>query len=162
MLSPRERASEDGAWSRSFLAYYWLPNHLLVIAVSAIFAIVSPCPPCHSTANPPMQLNPLVIPFNFAYFGLSLVVFTNQFSHVFWRRWYELQGRVIFRRAFRYSLDMFILAQFIALSFFEVSQQYGIGAGVIPLIPLTAIFKVCPLLLLHWADRALAPRHSLL
>lgn len=60
LKSPRKRAEE--AIPISFGYDYWVPNHLLVLSVSAIFAI----------------LNPLVLPFNFVYFAFALVVFKNQ------------------------------------------------------------------------------------
>lgn len=62
LRSPRKKEAE--ALPRSFSYFYWVPNHLLVLAVSAIFAI----------------LNPLVLGFNLAYFSFALVVFKNQVS----------------------------------------------------------------------------------
>lgn len=40
LKSPRKR--EEEALPRSFSYFYWLPNHLLVIAVTCIFAILNP------------------------------------------------------------------------------------------------------------------------
>ena len=87
-------------------------------------------------------LNPLVIPFNFAFFAFALVTFKNQFAHIFYRRWFELNGGVTYRRAFRYSLDSFIFAQIVALAFLFVVRRPKLGASVIPLVPVTAFVKV--------------------
>lgn len=87
-------------------------------------------------------LNPLVLPFNFAYCGFALVTFKNQFAHIYYRRWFELNGRLTYRRAFRYSLDSFIFAQIIALAFLFVVRKPKLGSSVIPLVPVTAFVKV--------------------
>jgi hypothetical protein len=84
----------------------WLPNHMLVIHVLLLFAV----------------LNPLVIPFGFLYFCVEAAVVKNQVGfatclprlvldrfhlqllHVYAKN-YEGDGRVILIRLVRYSLD---------------------------------------------------------
>ncbi|KAK4703506.1 calcium permeable stress-gated cation channel, partial [Phenoliferia sp. Uapishka_3] len=124
MKAPRKREFE--ALPRSFSYFYWLPNHLLVIAVTCIFTI----------------LNPMILPFTLVYQGFCLSVFKNQFAHVYWRRWYEGQGRLVFRRLFRYSLDTFMVAQVVGLALFEVLKFFKLGGAIIPLIPITAFVKL--------------------
>lgn len=89
-----------------------------------------------------LPVSPLVLPFNLAYFAFALVVFKNQFAHVYWRRNYELNGRLICRRVSRYSLDVVICADVILLAYFLVSQQYGLGYALIPVIPIAVFVKV--------------------
>lgn len=84
----------------------------------------------------------MVIPFNFVYFCFAVTVFKNQIAHVYWRRNYESNGRHIYTRAFRYSLDALILGQIVSVAFLEVLKLYGLGAACIPLIPVTAFVKV--------------------
>lgn len=59
LKAPRKREIE--ALPRSFNYAYWAPNHLLVFAVTAIFAI----------------LNPLVIAFNAFYQALVIIVYVT-------------------------------------------------------------------------------------
>jgi hypothetical protein len=84
----------------------WLPNHLLVINIIVLFAV----------------LNPLVIPFGLIYFSIKqgagsfvemmtvflmyypLVVIKNQLLHVYAKN-YEGNGQTILIRIVRYSLD---------------------------------------------------------
>lgn len=61
---------------------------------------------------------------------------------MYWRRWYENNGRLVYRRCFRYSLDVFIIGQVVALALFEVLKLFKLGGAVIPLIPLTAFIKL--------------------
>ncbi|KAK4058594.1 hypothetical protein OIO90_000038 [Microbotryomycetes sp. JL221] len=124
LRTPRKREFE--AQPRSFNYAYWAPNHLLVLGITAIFTI----------------LNPLVIAFNFFYQLLVLTVFKNQFAHVYWRRWYENNGRLVFRRTFRYSLDMFIMAHVIVVAFLFVAKRFRLGGACIPLIPVTVFIKI--------------------
>ncbi|SCV71005.1 BQ2448_3767 [Microbotryum intermedium] len=122
--APRKRALENEP--RFFNYAYWLPNHLIVFAVTAIFAC----------------LNPLVIAFNMFYQLFEMLVFKSQVSHVYWRRWYENGGRFIYRRLFRYSLDVFLVAQTIIMAFMFVTRKPRYGGAVIPLLPITVIVKL--------------------
>ncbi|KAM0792556.1 hypothetical protein ACM66B_005221 [Microbotryomycetes sp. NB124-2] len=124
LKTPRKREFE--AQPRSFNYAYWAPNHLLVLGITAIFSI----------------LNPLVIAFNFFYQLMVLTVFKNQFAHVYWRRWYENNGRFVFRRTYRYSLDMFTMAHVIIVAFLFVAKRFRLGGACIPLIPITVFIKV--------------------
>ncbi|KAG6337317.1 hypothetical protein ID866_1779 [Astraeus odoratus] len=54
-ITPRKRAV--GIRPRTFNFYYWLPNHLLVIHVCLLFAL----------------LNPLVVPFGLIYFAVETI-----------------------------------------------------------------------------------------
>lgn len=82
----------------------------------------------------PSALPSLVIAFNFFYQLMELVVFKNQFAHVYWRRNYENNGRLVFRRTFRYSLDMFTMAQVVAVALLWVLKQFKLGGACIPLV----------------------------
>ncbi|KAK4053145.1 hypothetical protein OIV83_001880 [Microbotryomycetes sp. JL201] len=124
LRTPRKREFE--AQPRSFNYAYWAPNHLLVLGITAIFSI----------------LNPLVIAFNFFYQLMVLTVFKNQFAHVYWRRWYENNGRFVFRRTYRYSLDMFTMGHVIIVAFLFVAKRFRLGGACIPLIPITVFIKV--------------------
>ncbi|GAA6026880.1 hypothetical protein JCM8097_005929 [Rhodosporidiobolus ruineniae] len=123
-IAPRKRALE--AEPRFFGWHSWVPNHLFIIALMLVFAV----------------LNPLVIAFGFLYFVLSVLVMKQQFSHVYYRRQFEGGGRIVFRRVFRYSLDIAILAEVVYVAFFFVGKHYADGAACIPLIPLTVLTKL--------------------
>ncbi|GAA5865963.1 hypothetical protein JCM8547_002898 [Rhodosporidiobolus lusitaniae] len=123
-IAPRKRALEG--WPRFFGYQSWLPNHLFITSVCLIFAV----------------LNPLVIPFGFVYFSLAVIVFKQQWAHVYYRRHFEGGGRLIFIRFFKYSLDILILSEIISVAFFWVLKRFSLGGAVIPLIPLTVATKV--------------------
>ncbi|GAA5983145.1 hypothetical protein JCM5350_007895 [Sporobolomyces pararoseus] len=123
-IAPRKREIE--AVPRFFGWQNWVPTHLLIISVSLLFTC----------------LNPLVVAFNFAYFAVAYTVFKNQFAHVYYRRHFEGGGRTIFRRIFRYSLDMAIFSQFVAVAFFWVLKKFSLGGACIPLIPITVLLKL--------------------
>ncbi|KAH9002732.1 hypothetical protein EDB86DRAFT_3063264 [Lactarius hatsudake] len=88
-ITPRKRSV--GIRPRTFNYYYWLPNHLLVIHVLFVFAV----------------LNPLVLPFGLIYFSIEKVVIKNQFLHVYAKN-YEGNGQIILIRIIRYSLDAYM------------------------------------------------------
>ncbi|KAG1751153.1 hypothetical protein EDB19DRAFT_1675660 [Suillus lakei] len=96
-VTPRKRAV--GIRPRTFNFYYWLPNHLLVIHVLLLFAL----------------LNPLVIPFGLIYFSVETAVVKNQLLHVYAKN-YECNGQILLIRILRYSLD----AQFVFLAYMAV------------------------------------------
>ncbi|GAA5970112.1 hypothetical protein JCM11641_000274 [Rhodosporidiobolus odoratus] len=123
-IAPRKRALD--AVPRFFGFQSWIPNHLFIVSICLIFAV----------------LNPLVIAFGFIYFTLAVLVFKQQFAHVYYRRHFEGGGRVVFRRVFRYSLDIAVLAELIYVSFFWVLKRFSLGGAVIPLIPLTVATKI--------------------
>lgn len=134
MVSPR--AKNEG-WD-------WLTRACSQMGVTCIFSI----------------LNPLVIAFNLVYFTFALVLFKNQvstspclssllvlilsiqFAHVYYRRWFENGGRLIYRRIFRYSLDTFVLAQVVAVALLQVLKMRVLSGACIPLIPLTVFVKI--------------------
>ncbi|KAH8922184.1 hypothetical protein BT69DRAFT_1243474 [Atractiella rhizophila] len=122
--TPRRRTEK--AIPRAFNYYYWLPNHLLVVSIVLIFSL----------------LNPLVIPFALLYFLFAVVVFKNQFGRIYYRRWYEGNGKMIYVRLLRYSLDGLFFAQLIivALMFFLKLGRYG--GACIPTLVLTVAFKL--------------------
>ncbi|KPV76012.1 uncharacterized protein RHOBADRAFT_53012 [Rhodotorula graminis WP1] len=123
-VAPRKRALEN--IPRFFGAQTWLPNHLFVISICLIFAV----------------LNPLVLAIGWVYFGFSTIVLKSQFAHVYYRRNFEMNGRVWFRRIFRYSLDICILASFIMVAFFWVLREFACGGACIPLIPIAVAVKI--------------------
>ncbi|KAG2033743.1 hypothetical protein BDR03DRAFT_1094176 [Suillus americanus] len=99
--TPRKRAV--GIRPRTFNFYYWLPNHLLVIHVLLLFAL----------------LNPLVIPFGLVYFSVETAVVKNQLLHVYAKN-YECNGQILLIRILRYSLDGLMLSQFVFLAYMAV------------------------------------------
>ncbi|KAG2066463.1 DUF221-domain-containing protein [Suillus decipiens] len=100
-VTPRKRAA--GIRPRTFNFYYWLPNHLLVIHVLLLFAL----------------LNPLVIPFGLVYFSVETAVVKNQLLHVYAKN-YECNGQILLIRILRYSLDGLMLSQFVFLAYMAV------------------------------------------
>ncbi|KAG0666664.1 hypothetical protein C6P46_004330 [Rhodotorula mucilaginosa] len=133
-IAPRKRASEGVP--RFFGYQSWVPNHLFMISIVLVFAI----------------LNPVVIAFAFLYFGISLIVFKQQFAHVYYRRNFESGGRQVFRRIFRYSLDIAVLSQVVSVGFFWTLKRFGYGGACIPLIPITVF---CKLIGTRWFDHLL-------
>jgi hypothetical protein len=122
-VTPRKRAT--GIRPRTFNFYYWLPNHLLVIHVLLLFAL----------------LNPLVIPFGLVYFSVETAVVKNQLLHVYAKN-YECNGQILLIRILRYSLDGLMLSQFVFLAYMAVLR---ITANVVLsgiLFVFTAIVKV--------------------
>ncbi|KAG2338484.1 hypothetical protein BDR05DRAFT_969182 [Suillus weaverae] len=99
--TPRKRAV--GIRPRTFNFYYWLPNHLLIIHVLLLFAL----------------LNPLVIPFGLVYFSVETAVVKNQLLHVYAKN-YECNGQILLIRILRYSLDGLMLSQFVFLAYMAV------------------------------------------
>ncbi|KAF8271950.1 hypothetical protein EI94DRAFT_1719278 [Lactarius quietus] len=122
-ITPRERSVRIRP--RTFNYYYWLPNHLLVIHVLFIFAV----------------LNPLVMPFGLLYFSIERVVIKNQILHVYAKH-YEGNGQVILIRIIRYSLDGLMLAQAVFLAYMAVLQKEVNLALTAVLIVLTALTKI--------------------
>lgn len=103
-ITPRKRA--NGIRPRTFDYYYWLPNHLLIIHVCLLFAI----------------LNPLVVPFGLIYFVVETAVIKNQFIHVYAKN-YECNGRILLIRMVRYSLDGLMFSQFVFLAYMAVLKK---------------------------------------
>ncbi|KAG2129484.1 hypothetical protein DEU56DRAFT_817317 [Suillus clintonianus] len=110
-VTPRKRAV--GIRPRTFNFYYWLPNHLLVIHVLLLFAL----------------LNPLVIPFGLIYFSVETAVVKNQLLHVYAKN-YECNGQILLIRILRYSLDGMMLlfahpnaADFVFLAYMAVLRM---------------------------------------
>ncbi|KAJ3556206.1 hypothetical protein NM688_g2150 [Phlebia brevispora] len=121
--TPRKRAV--GIRPRTFNFYYWLPNHLLVIHILLLFAV----------------LNPLVIPFSFMYFCVEAVVVKNQLLHVYAKN-YEGNGQTILIRLIRYSLDGLILSQAVFLAYMVVLKIKANVAVSAVLIIVTAFSKL--------------------
>ncbi|KAI0304281.1 hypothetical protein B0F90DRAFT_1809149 [Multifurca ochricompacta] len=122
-ITPRERSV--GIRPRTFNYYYWLPNHLLVIHVLFVFAV----------------LNPLVMPFGLIYFSIGKIVVKNQFLHVYAKN-YEGNGQMILVRLIRYSLDGLMLAQAVFLAYMAVLRKEANLALTAVLIVLTALAKI--------------------
>lgn len=83
-----------------------------------------------------------MVAFNTFYQFFVLITFKNQLAHVYWRRWYENNGRLIFTRIFRYSLDSFVLAQIVIIAYLFVGRYDRYGAACIPLPIVTFIIKI--------------------
>ncbi|KAI0087845.1 hypothetical protein BDY19DRAFT_892588 [Irpex rosettiformis] len=98
-VTPRKRSV--GIRPRTFNYYYWLPNHLLVVHILLLFAV----------------LNPLVIPFGFLYFCIEFAVVKNQLLHVYARN-YEGNGHALLVRLVRYSIDGMYFAHLLAIAVF--------------------------------------------
>ncbi|KAI8986240.1 DUF221-domain-containing protein [Trametes punicea] len=122
-ITPRKRAF--GIRPRTFNYYYWLPNHVLVIHVLLVFAV----------------LNPLVIPFAFIYFCVEATVVKNQLLHVYAKN-YEGNGQTLLIRMVRFSLDGLMLAQVVFLAYMIVNKKtVNIGLSAV-LIVITASYKM--------------------
>ncbi|KAI0822219.1 DUF221-domain-containing protein [Trametes gibbosa] len=103
-LTPRKRAM--GIRPRTYNYYYWLPNHILVIHVLLVFAV----------------LNPLVVPFALIYFCVEATVVKNQLLHVYAKN-YEGNGQTLLIRMIRYSLDGLMLSQVVFLAYMVVNKK---------------------------------------
>ncbi|OSD02408.1 DUF221-domain-containing protein [Trametes coccinea BRFM310] len=122
-ITPRKRAM--GIRPRTFNYYYWLPNHVLVIHVLLVFAI----------------LNPLVIPFAFIYFCVEATVVKNQLLHVYAKN-YEGNGQTLLVRIVRYSLDVIDPLQVVFLAYMVVNKKtVNVGLSAV-LIIITAGYKM--------------------
>ncbi|GAA93771.1 uncharacterized protein L969DRAFT_92310 [Mixia osmundae IAM 14324] len=122
--TPRKRLEKS--LPRSFNYSYFAPLSLLVMTVFFVFCL----------------LNPLVIAFIFVYFSVTCIVVKNQLCHVYWRRYYEGQGRVVLKRVLRYSCDGLFLAQFVLMAFFWTLKKGRLGGAIIPLLVITVVFKL--------------------
>ncbi|TBU27050.1 hypothetical protein BD311DRAFT_666174 [Dichomitus squalens] len=122
-VTPRKRAM--GIRPRTFNYYYWLPNHVLVMHVLLVFAL----------------LNPLVIPFALVYFAVERTVIKNQLLHVYAKN-YEGNGQKLLIRMVRFSLDGLILAQVVFLAYMVVNKKtVNVGISAV-LIIITAAYKM--------------------
>ncbi|KAH9891938.1 DUF221-domain-containing protein [Cubamyces lactineus] len=122
-VTPRKRAM--GIRPRTFNYYYWLPNHILVMHILLVFAV----------------LNPLVIPFAFIYFCVEATVIKNQLLHVYAKN-YEGNGQTLLIRMVRYSLDGLMFAQVVFLAYMVVNKKtVNVGLSAV-LIILTAGYKM--------------------
>ncbi|KAF9242543.1 hypothetical protein BU15DRAFT_86750 [Melanogaster broomeanus] len=123
-ITPRGRAV--GIRPRTFNFYYWLPNHLLVIHVCLLFAV----------------LNPLVLPFGLIYFAVEAAVVKNQLLYVYAKN-YECNGHILLIRMVRYSLDGMSHANiFVFLAYMAVLKKTVNLALAAVLLILTAGVKV--------------------
>ncbi|VDC00686.1 unnamed protein product [Peniophora sp. CBMAI 1063] len=122
-VTPRKRAV--GIRPRTLNYYYWLPNHLLVFHVLALFSI----------------LNPLVIPFAWIYYMVDSTVIKNQLLHVY-AKVYEQNGKVILIRLVRYSLDGLILLDVVFVAYMAVLKIKVNVALAAVLIAVTVFVKL--------------------
>ncbi|KAH9846366.1 DUF221-domain-containing protein [Lenzites betulinus] len=122
-VTPRKRAM--GIRPRTYNYYYWLPNHVLVIHVLLVFAV----------------LNPLVVPFAFLYFCVEATIVKNQLLHVYAKN-YEGNGQTLLIRMVRYSLDGLMLSQVVFLAYMVVNKKtVNVGLSAV-LIILTVGYKI--------------------
>ncbi|KAH7915420.1 hypothetical protein BJ138DRAFT_1189738 [Hygrophoropsis aurantiaca] len=119
-ITPRKRAV--GIRPRTFNFYYWLPNHLLIIHVLLLFAI----------------LNPLVIPFGLLYFTCESAVVKNQLLHVYAKN-YEGNGQLLLIRMVRYSFDGLILSQCVFLAYMVVLKK-TVNVGLSAFLVIFTVF----------------------
>ncbi|TFK52586.1 hypothetical protein OE88DRAFT_1678721 [Heliocybe sulcata] len=122
-IIPRKRAV--GIRPRTFNYYYWLPNHLLVVNILVLFAV----------------LNPLVLPFGFLYFSVEVAVIRNQLIHVYAKN-YEGNGQLMLIRMIRYSLDGLVFSQAVFLAYMTVLKKHvNVGLAAF-LIIFTVVVKL--------------------
>ncbi|KAF5338898.1 hypothetical protein D9611_008815 [Ephemerocybe angulata] len=122
-VTPRKRTV--GVRPRTLNYYYVLPNHLLVIHVLLVFAV----------------LNPFVLPFGTLYFFVQSGVIKNQLIHVYAKN-YEGNGKTLLIRMVRYSLDGMILSLVVMLAYMVVLKKSANVGLCVFLIALTAVFKL--------------------
>ncbi|KAI0775528.1 DUF221-domain-containing protein [Trametes elegans] len=122
-VTPRKRAM--GIRPRTFNYYYWLPNHVLVMHVLLVFAV----------------LNPLIIPFAWLYFSVEATIIKNQLLHVYAKN-YEGNGQTLLIRMVRYSLDGLMLSQVVFLAYMIVNKKTVNVALAAVLIVFTASYKM--------------------
>ncbi|QRV88635.1 tranport-associated late exocytosis protein [Ceratobasidium sp. AG-Ba] len=133
--TPRKR--KRGTQPRTIDYHYWTPNHLLAMHIVLIFAV----------------LNPLVIPFALIYYSVANVVFRNQLLHVYARRFYEGNGKMITIRVLRYSMDGLALAHVVFLAFNLLNYNRARAGISGTLLGITIILKI-------WATRELEDAES--
>lgn len=122
-VTPRKRTV--GIRPRTLNFYYWLPNHLLVIHILLLFAV----------------LNPFVLPFGMIYFFINSGVIKNQLFHVYAKN-YEQNGQVLLIRMVRYSLDGTILSQVVFTAYMSVIRKpINVGFSAL-MVVLTVISKL--------------------
>ena len=110
---------------------------------------------------PAAVLNPLVLAIGWLYFGFSTIVLKSQFAHVYYRRNFEMNGRVWYRRILRYSLDICILSSFIMVAFFWVLREFACGGACIPLVRPSPCLKLSRMILtVRRACRSRSPSPS--
>ncbi|KZP31510.1 hypothetical protein FIBSPDRAFT_972262 [Athelia psychrophila] len=122
-VTPRKRAV--GIRPRTFNFYYWLPNHMLIMHIMLLFAVI----------------NPLVIPFGFIYFCVENAVVRNQLVHVYAKN-YEGNGRLIIIRLIRYSCDGLMVSQVVFLAYMVVLKKTANVALSAVLIVITLAVKL--------------------
>ncbi|KAG9124864.1 hypothetical protein FRC07_009950 [Ceratobasidium sp. 392] len=133
--TPRKR--KRGTQPRTIDYHYWTPNHLLAMHIVLIFAV----------------LNPLVIPFALIYYSVANVVFRNQLLHVYARRFYEGNGKMITIRVLRYSMDGLALSHVVFMAF-NLLKYDRARAGISgTMFGLTIILKI-------WATRVFKSRYE--
>ncbi|KAG8746196.1 hypothetical protein FRC10_005712 [Ceratobasidium sp. 414] len=133
--TPRKR--KRGTQPRTIDYHYWTPNHLLAMHIVMIFAV----------------LNPLVIPFALIYYSVANVVFRNQLLHVYARRFYEGNGKVITVRVLRYSMDGLALSHVVFLAFNLLNYNKARAGISGAMLGVTVISKM-------WATRAFKSRYE--
>ena len=119
--TPRLLAKVKQPWA--FMYFYYLPTHLLVLAIVMVYAVI----------------NPLIIIAGTIYFGIGLLVYKHQFAYVYVRR-YE-SGGALYRRVAAYSTDALILSQITIWGLLWIKGELAAGIVVIPLVVLTGLFK---------------------
>ncbi|KAG8795439.1 hypothetical protein FRC12_014602 [Ceratobasidium sp. 428] len=133
--TPRKR--KRGTQPRTIDYHYWTPNHLLAMHIVMIFAV----------------LNPLVIPFALIYYSVANVVFRNQLLHVYARRFYEGNGKMITIRVLRYSMDGLALSHVVFMAFNLLNYNKARAGISGTMLGVTIILKI-------WATRVFKSRYA--
>ncbi|CAG8445383.1 6443_t:CDS:2 [Dentiscutata heterogama] len=84
-------------------------------------------------------INPLILVFALAYYGIALVVFKHQFAYCYVRQ-YEAGGK-FYRRVFHYTTDGLIIFQLTVLGVIWLRKAITQGSLIVPLIIFTGYFK---------------------
>ncbi|RIB16621.1 hypothetical protein C2G38_1496758 [Gigaspora rosea] len=119
--TPRMLKRVTNPWAFQFYFYY--PCHILVLVITITYSTI----------------NPLILVFALAYYGIALVVFKHQFAYCYVRR-YEAGGK-FYRRVFRYTTDGLIIFQLTVLGVIWLRKALTQGGFIIPLIIATGYFK---------------------
>ncbi|KAG8795432.1 hypothetical protein FRC12_014595 [Ceratobasidium sp. 428] len=128
--TPRKR--KRGTQPRTIDYHYWTPNHLLAMHIVMIFAV----------------LNPLVIPLALIYYSVA-----NVLLHVYARRYYEGNGKMITIRVLRYSMDGLAISHVVFMAFNLLNYNKACAGISGTMIGATIVLKI-------WATRVFKSRYA--
>jgi hypothetical protein len=119
--SPRERKRLEKVWSFPF--FYYIPNHMIVLFIDFIFAIINP-----------ILLLPSVV-----FFGVSYIIFKNQFIYVYIKR-YEANGKH-WHLIVRFITDGLILSHLFLIGVSITFSSYSLLSLNVIMIIVTFYYK---------------------